>query len=135
MLVQNIASEHKTLEFNEKDYEYHNRCVAYSPLSHIALIITQSGMIKIINCGAVAKAWTVGEKMEVSGSNWRSCSLAFLRDPYCAVALDGKGKMVVIEFEAIYRVPKKRLDPSPIVIDPRLQSKFQLFLQSKSADC
>jgi hypothetical protein len=104
MIVNNIASEeHQPLELGGKDYKYHNRCVAYSPLSHIALIITRKGTVKMINCSAVTKAWMVGEKMEVSGPNWRFCSLNFSRDGYRAVALDRKGKMVVIEFDSIQR--------------------------------
>jgi hypothetical protein len=102
MIVNNIASEeHQALELTGKDYKYHNRCVAYSPLFHYALIITRYGTVKMINCSAVANAWMVGEKMAVSGSDWRFCSLTFSRDGYRAVALDRKGKMVVIEFESM----------------------------------
>ena len=104
IILKNITSQskdHEIVRLNEKDYKYKNRCAAYSPLFHAALVITRSGTVKLANCSPGVKTWTVvevGERMDVATKQWQCCSLAFSRDGYRALALDRKGRLLVTDF-------------------------------------
>lgn len=106
VIVKNITSpsdQHQSITFSEKEYKYKNRCAAYSPLSNSAMIITRSGTVKLANCSLGLKSWTVvevGERMVVSG---RCCSLGFSTDGSRVLALDRRGKLLVLEFSISFK--------------------------------
>lgn len=110
VIVKNITSssgQHQITTLSEKEYKYKNCCAAYSPLADSAVIITRSGTIKLVNCSTGLKNWTVlevGEQLDISGRQWRHCSVGFSRDGYRALILDRKGKLFLLEFESI-RIP------------------------------
>jgi hypothetical protein len=107
VIVSNITSsseQHQITTLTEKEYKYKNCCAAYSPLADSAVIITRSGTIKLVNCSTGLKHWTVlevGEQLDISGRQWRCCSVEFSRDGYRALVLDRKGKLFMLEFESI----------------------------------
>jgi hypothetical protein len=98
----------QTFPLFEQEYKYKNCCGAYSPVSNTALIITRSGTLKMINCSTSGtKSWTVLEagleSLDVGERQWMVCSLQFSRDGYRALALDRKGKLIIIDFTAEMR--------------------------------
>jgi WD40 repeat protein len=105
VLVGNIVfpgKELKILPMGEV-YKDTNCRVAYSPISSAALIITRTGTVKLVNCATKSSGWTVvdlsKEKMD-DMKPWRYCSLAFSRDGYRGLALDRRGKLLIVEFSA-----------------------------------
>src|SRR5436190_14956170 len=103
VIVKNIAEpKAHIVTLNEKEYKYKNCCAAYSPLNHAALLITRFGTLKLVNLNAGPKRWTVidlEEELDSSGRHWwQFCSLQFSRDGRRALALDRKGKLLIIDF-------------------------------------
>ena len=86
-----------------KDYKDTNCCVIYSPVQNAALVITRTGSVKLANCAPGRVQWTIHplskEKLDHM-EPWRYCSLGFSQKGLRAVALDRKGKLVVIKFTA-----------------------------------
>ena len=112
VLVKNIASPNQHIvTFSGKEYKYKNCCAAYSPLNNAALLITRFGKLKLANLSAGSKIWTVFELEEQLDSSerhwWRFCSLEFSRDGRRALALDTRGKLLVMDFTCSSPDPNK----------------------------
>ena len=101
VIVKNIASPlEQQIVLSDKEYKYKNWCGAYSPIADSALIVTRSGTVKLANCSPGLRSWgavEIGKRLSVS----RGCSVGFSSDGYRAVALDRKGKLLLLEFKAI----------------------------------
>lgn len=111
-ILKNITSKTKALEIvtlvrvnNNKDAEDYcdkNGCVAFSPLGNVALLIPANEFVRLANCSSKPdRKWNV-DKMEyekMDGSQpWVDCSLVISTDGYLGLALDRRGKLVLIKF-------------------------------------
>ena len=110
-ILKYITSKEKSPEVvslvdnkDKKDYGDENGCVAYStiPDVHIALIIPVKGPVKLINCSPPGKRrWTVermaNETMDTK-LPWIDCSLRISNDGLVGLALDRRGKLVLVKF-------------------------------------
>jgi hypothetical protein len=109
-MLKNVTSRKKGVEAvslaNErKDYEDYtdkNCCVASSPLADMALIISLNGTVKLANCTPGSRRWNIdkmlNEKMDGS-QPWLDCSLAISNDGLLGLALDRRGKLVIVKFK------------------------------------
>ena len=88
----------------DKEYGYENGCVAYSTLPNVnvALIIPVTGHVKLINCNPPGKRGWRAERMAHETMDtkkpWIDCSLRISNDGLIGLALDRRGKLVVIKF-------------------------------------
>jgi WD40 repeat protein len=105
MLVGNMTLPGKELKIIPMGevYKDTNCRVAYSPISSAALVITRTGTVKLVNCATNTSVWNVldlsKEKMD-DMKPWRYCNLAFSKDGYRGLALDRRGKLLIVEFSA-----------------------------------
>ena len=109
-ILKNITSKTKELVvvplvYNKKDEEdYGDKigCVAFSPLGNVALLVPINDFVRLANCNSAQdRKWTV-DKMQYEKMNgaqpWVDCSLAISNDGYLGLALDKRGKLVLIRF-------------------------------------
>ena len=105
VIVQNITSTVESQEafvLSGKDtYKFKNSCTAFSPTFNGALVVTRAGTVKMINCRTGVKTWHVAEVVEsldVSDKSWQFSSVEFSRDGRRAIALDRRGKLIMVDF-------------------------------------
>ena len=81
-----------------------NFCAAYSPISNVGITIS-NGAVALANCRHGEKVDHVDRthKFDTSNKQWRNYSLAFSDDGYRALALDKRGKLLVIYFTSSER--------------------------------
>jgi len=83
------------------DYTDRNCCAAYSPLANVALIISSTGTVKVANCTLGSRKWNVDKMLneKLDGAQpWLDCSLAISNDGLLGLALDRRGKLVIVKF-------------------------------------
>jgi hypothetical protein len=104
VLVKNItspASDHETTALSAKEYKFKNCLAAFSPVAYAAVVITRSGTAKLINCGSADwKVVELGKESLVLGKRWSYCGVGFSTSGYRALALDRRGKLLVVDFES-----------------------------------
>jgi hypothetical protein len=105
VIVRNITSYEKEnkVEFLGEAYKDTNCCIAYSPISSAALMITRTGTLKLANYAGGTPRWTViemGKEKLDDKQPWRYCSVAFSKDGFRGLAVDRRGKVLVIDFTA-----------------------------------
>jgi len=95
-------SDHRVREFKSSVYKFKNRFVAYSPIANAALMITRQGTVKLANFAEGKSQWTVvevgDEQLEFDIRQWRSCSLGFFSDGTRGIAMDARGKLIIVDF-------------------------------------
>ena len=92
---------HEVVYLSSKDYKYKNCATIWLPLFNAALVFTRSGTAKVINCKPQQNSWTVDElkgSLHFSDNEWRYSSLGVSSDGYRALALDRRGKLLIVEF-------------------------------------
>ena len=108
-VLKNVTSRKKDLEVitlvngntDANDYGDKNGCVAYSPLGNVALIVPINGHVKLANCNSGNRTWNVDRMAheKLNGAQpWVDCSLVISNDGYLGLALDRRGKLVLIKF-------------------------------------
>jgi hypothetical protein len=105
VIVSNITSleKEKKVDFLSEAYKDTNCCVTYSPISSSALMITRTGTLKLANCAGGNPRWSViemGKEKLDDKQPWRYSSLAFSKDGFRGLALDRRGKVLVVDFKA-----------------------------------
>jgi len=102
-IVQSERS-HVISSLSGKDgaYKYKNSRVVCNPCFDVAIVVTRSGTVKIINCNLDDKTWQVkemSEAVDVSKGHWMECSVGFSQDGTRGIVLDWKGRMMFIELD------------------------------------
>jgi hypothetical protein len=103
IVVKNITSPgerfdvHPLMGFGSKNF-----CAAYSPISNIGITIS-NGTVALANCSHGEKVDHIDKthKFDTSNKQWRNYSLA--DDDYRALALDKRGKLLIIYFTSSER--------------------------------
>jgi hypothetical protein len=98
----NEAYNENEFDFLSEAYKDTNCCVAYSPISSAALMITRTGTLKLANCASGDRRWSVikmGKEKLDDKQPWRYSSLAFSKDGFRGLALDRTGKVLAIDFK------------------------------------
>ena len=107
LIVKNIVQSersHVISSLSGKDgaYKYKNIRVACNPSFDVAIVVTRSGTVKLINCNLEDKSWQVkemSEEIDVSKGRWMECSVGFSVDGTRGIVLDWKGRMMFIELD------------------------------------
>lgn len=109
VVLKNVTSRNEDVEVmslvnNDKDcndYTDKNCCVAYSPIANVALIIPLDGPVKLVNCALGKRGWNIDKMMneKMDGEQpWLDCSLIISNDGLLGLALDRRGKLVLVRF-------------------------------------
>jgi hypothetical protein len=91
-----------TVSSTNSAYKFKNCRVACSPCFDVALMITRSGSVKVINCNMEERSWYVkemSEQVDMSKGHWRECSVAFSQDGTRGIVLDWRGRMMFIDLD------------------------------------
>jgi hypothetical protein len=104
VIVHKITRSERQHNVSSTDsaYKFKNCRVACSPCFDVALMITRSGSVKVINCNTEEKSWHVkelSEQVDVSKGHWTECSVAFSQDGTRGIVLDWRGRMMFIDLD------------------------------------